>query len=160
MKGFTATVATQGNSSVLVSCTVSSATVGGNGITAVLSQTGISAPAVSDNTIVTIQPGGSITIDLADSITCSHVMFGNFASTGDVTLARMSVDLTPTPPESEVKGTPVEHYLKASMNSSGLTVGQFPLYTPLTQTNSASFVNSGGTHLNTCGVYILYSSLW
>ena len=160
MKGFIATVATQGNPSVSVSCTVSSATVGVNGITAVLSQTGISAPSVSDNTIVTIQPGGSIMIDLADSITCSHVRFGNFASTGDVTLVRMSVDLTPTLPESEVKGTPVEHYLKASMNNSGVTVGQFPLYTPLTQPDLVSFVTAGGVHLNTCGVYVLYSSLW
>jgi hypothetical protein len=161
MKGFTETVAISGgNPSVRVSCTISSATVGADGITAVLSQTGMSAPSVTDSTIVTIQPGGSIMIDLADSITCSHVRFGNFASTGDVTLARMSIDLTPTLPESEVKGTPVEHYLQASMNSSGISVGQFPLYSPLTQTNLVSFVNSGGTHLNTSGTYLLYSSLW
>ena len=161
MKGFTETVAISGgNPIVRVSCTLSSATVGTDGITAVLSQTGNSAPAVSDTTIVTIQPGGFIMIDLADSITCSHIRFGHFASTGDVTLARMSVDLTPTLPESEVKGTPVEHYLQASMNSSGISVGQFPLYSPLTQTNLVSFVNSGGTHLNTSGTYLLYSSLW
>ena len=161
MKGFTETVLISGgNPSVRVSCTISSATVGTDGITAVLSQTGMSAPSVSDTTIVTIQPGGSIMIDLADSITCSHVRFGNFASTGDVTLARMSMDLTPTLPESEVKGTPVEHYLKASMNLSDITVGQFPLHSPLTQTNLVSFVKSDGTHLNTNGTYVLYSSLW
>ena len=109
---------------------------------------------------VTISPGGSVTIDLGDAVTCSHLLFGSFASTGDVTLARMSVDLTPTLTEAETQGTAVSHVLKAALNNSGVAYGQFPLYSPALQADTAAFVTSAGAHVNTCGVYALYSSGW
>ncbi|NDC40431.1 MAG: hypothetical protein EBZ77_02615 [Chitinophagia bacterium] len=150
MKGYTTGVA----------ATVSSATVGSSGITAVLSNTTSVAPGAADTTRVTIQPGGSVTIDLGDAVTCSHVMFGSLASTGDVTLARMTVDLTPTLTESETQGTPVTHSLKAAKNASGVAEGQFPLYSPATQADTGAFVTAAGAHVNTCGVYVLFASSW
>lgn len=143
-----------------VSSTVSSATVGSNGITAVLSNTVNTTPGATDATLVTILPGGSITIDLGDALTCSHVRFGNIASTGDVTLARMSIELIPTLVESETQGTPVNHVLRAAKNASGITEGQFPLYSPSILANTKSFVTSAGAHLNTSGVYLLFDPNW
>jgi hypothetical protein len=150
MKGYTTGVAS----------TVSSATVGSSGITAVLGNTTSVAPGITDTTRVTIQPGGSVTIDLGDAVTCSHVLFGSLASTGDVTLARMTVELTPTLTESEAQGTPVTHALRAAKNASGVSEGQFPLYSPATQADTGPFVTAAGAHVNTCGVYVLFASTW
>jgi hypothetical protein len=150
MKGYTTGVAS----------TVSSATVGSSGITAVLGNTTSVAPGAADTTRVTIQPGGSVTIDLGDAVTCSHVLFGSLASTGDVTLARMTVELTPTLTESEAQGIPVTHALRAAKNASGVSEGQFPLYSPATQADTGPFVTAAGAHVNTCGVYVLFASTW
>jgi hypothetical protein len=143
-----------------VASTVSSATVGSSGITAVLGNTTSVAPGITDTTRVTIQPGGSVTIDLGDAVTCSHLLFGSLASTGDVTLARMTVELTPTLTESEAQGIPVTHALRAAKNASGVSEGQFPLYSPATQADTGPFVTAAGAHVNTCGVYVLFAPFW
>jgi hypothetical protein len=143
-----------------VASTVSSATVGSSGITAVLGNTTSVAPGTTDTTRVTIQPGGSVTIDLGDAVTCSHVLFGSLASTGDVTLARMTVELTPTLTESEAQGIAVTHALRAAKNASGVSEGQFPLYSPATQADTGPFVTAAGAHVNTCGVYVLFAPFW
>ena len=143
-----------------VSAITSSATIGSGGITAVMSNpypwnsAGGAAPAVGAATCVTIQPGGYVTIDLGDSITCSHLLFGNFASTGDVTLSRMTVNLTPTLPESESKGIDVPHVLKLAGGS-----GYFGLYSPEIRADTTAFVNGSGLHYS-AGVYLLFSSVW
>ena len=147
-----------------VSATTSSATIGSNGITAVLSSdvnsNSGSVPGAADATLVTIQPGGWITIDLSDPITCSHLTFGKFGSTGDVTLARMSVDLTPTLPENENKGTPVTHILKGAYPNCLPGNGQFPLFSPEYRTDTMAFLTNAGAHLNSYGTYLLFSSVW
>ena len=143
-----------------VSAITSSATIGSGGITAVMSNpyawnsAGGAAPAVGAATCVTIEPGGYVTIDLGDSITCSHLLFGNFASTGDVTLSRMTVNLTPTLPESESKGIDVPHVLKLAGGS-----GYFGLYSPEIRADTTAFVNNSGIHYS-AGVYLLFSSVW
>ena len=138
-----------------VSYTSSLTTVGENGIDDVLSNTIDTIPGASDLACVNIQPGGWITIDLGDSITCSHVRFGKFASTGDVTTAKLIFELTQTLPEDETQGVVITHVLKASLNNSGVAYGQFPLYSGPIQMDINPFVNGSGVHLNTCGVYML-----
>ena len=150
MKGYTTNVTS----------TARSATVGSAGITAVLSNTASAAPGALNSTCVAIQAGGSVTIDLGDPVTCSHLRFGDFASTGDVTLARMIVDLAPTLAEAETSGTAVTHVLKAALNNSGVAYGQFPLHSPAKQADTGAFVTASGAHVNSCGVYVLYGSRW
>ena len=93
-------------------------------------------------------------------MTCSHLRFGSLASTGDVTLARMSVDLVPTLTEAETQGTAVSHVLRAALNNSGVAYGQFPMHSPAIQADTGAFVTAAGAHVNTCGVYVLYGSTW
>ena len=82
---------------------------------------------------------------------------GSLASTGDVTLARMSVDLVPTMTEAKPKGTAVSHVLKASKNASGVA-DLVPAV--LACADTGAFVTATGAHVSTCGVYVLYGSTW
>ena len=132
-------------------------TVGNDGLESVLSNTIDASPVsgVGDETYVNIPAGGWITFDLIDSVTCSHVRFGKFSSTGDVTQTKFVFELTQTIPEGETQGEVISHALKASLNNSGVNYGQFPLYSPSKSSDVGGIIVSGGAHVNTCGVYVL-----
>jgi hypothetical protein len=130
-------------------------TVGKDGLESVLSNTIDEISVSVDETYVNIPAGGWISFDLTDSITCSHVRFGKFSSTGDVTQTKFVFELTQTIPEGETQGEVVSHVLKASLNNSGVEHGQFPLFSPAKSTDVVGAIVSGGAHANTCGVYVL-----
>ena len=103
---------------------------------------------------IEIQGGGSITIDLADSVTCSHLRFGSFLA-GTYANVRMGVKVTATRPDSDLPGTTYECELRAAKASSGVAEGQFPLNSSAITTATTPFVQVGGQHLNSCGIYVL-----
>jgi hypothetical protein len=106
---------------------------------------------------IDIPAGSSITIDLADSVTCSHLRFGKFftANTSDYANLKMQVQLISTVPDTERPGIIYDYDLVASANASGVAYGQFPLYTGPINSRTTAFVDNTGTHKNTCGVYAL-----
>jgi len=105
---------------------------------------------------IDIPAGSSITIDLADSVTCSHLRFGKFftANTSDYANLKMQVQLVSTVPDTERPGIIYDYDLIASANASGVTHGQFPLYSGPINARTTQFVTSTA-HINTCGVYAL-----
>ena len=129
-------------------------------VTALMSNTGTNAPPNNFSGFKINANGGYIKIDLGDPITCSHIRFGNFRATS-ASNVRLKITLTTTKFADETEGISYECKVKAAKNASGPAEGQFPLhYTPtLTprpiETSTDTFLNSDGSHINGCGIYVL-----
>jgi hypothetical protein len=165
MKGYTGTVANP------VTVGVGGATPASvKSITAVLSMSGASqsaadaAPSAAGQAI-DLPGGSSITIDLADSVTCSHLRFGQFytATAADYASLRMSVKLISTEPGTERPGIIYAYDLLAGLNTSNVVAaqaaGQFPLHAgPINARTDQFMTANASTHVNTCGVYALVAN--
>jgi hypothetical protein len=142
MKGYT--TATLNSVNYNIGVVSASGVTFGNGVTltSVLSNTTSSIPSNTEG--LEIVAGGSITIDLGDSLTCSHLRFGGFyaASSADYANVRLTVKVTATVPDSELPGTTYECDLKAAKNAAGLTEGQFPLHAGPIVTKDTQFITS------------------
>ena len=142
---------------IAITSTLSSTAL--SSLTAVLSGTSNDAPATNEG--IQIQVGGHIKIDLGDPITCSHIRLGAFSSS-DPGSVRMRMRLTATKFADETQGSEYECKVQAAKNASGPGEGQFPMHSPTVVASSTAFLNSDGTHRNTCGIYVLvpdYSTL-